>query len=168
VEYPIGDYAFSLVRHYLFEVADAIRLAHLSRSSYQPLAELTTKLAREEKYHQLHARTFMQQLGQSTEEANLKLQAALNEVYPIAFGIFEPTVHSESLAQEGVQAMEDQLLKEWRSTVEPFLQSCNLKVPDATDFVEHFGGRSGHHTEHLAPLLKEMSEVFAIDPAANW
>ncbi len=30
------------------------------------------------------------------------------------------------------------------------------------------GGRKGQHTEHLQPLLDEMSEVFRIDPAAEW
>jgi ring-1,2-phenylacetyl-CoA epoxidase subunit PaaC len=31
-----------------------------------------------------------------------------------------------------------------------------------------YGGRCGYHTEHLQPLLTEMSEVFAEDPTAEW
>ena len=168
VEYPIGDYAFSLVRHYLFEMADMVRLNHLMNGNYKPLAELARKISREEKYHQLHGKTFLQQLGNSTEEANVKLQIALNEAYPIAFSIFEPTVHGETLAREGILPIEDSLLKEWRTIVEPFLKSCNLTIPEAKNFIDHFGGRSGRHTEHLAPLLAEMTEVFAIDPMAKW
>ena len=53
VEYPIGGYAFSLVRHMLYDTAEAVRLNALSRSSFKPLAELSNKLAREELYHQL-------------------------------------------------------------------------------------------------------------------
>ena len=168
VEYPIGDYAFSLVRHYLFDMADKVRLQHLSRSRYRPLAELARKLAREEKYHQLHAQTFLQQLGLSGPDANGRLQAALNQAYPIAFSLFEPTVHTETLAKEGVQPREDELMKGWRTEVEAFLRQCQLQVPAVNDFVQHFGGRSGHHTEHLAPMLAEMTEVFAIDPEAKW
>lgn len=169
VEYPIGDYAFSLMRHFFFEMADAVRLKHLSRSSYQPLAQLATKIAREEKYHQLHARSFVQQLSRGGEEARLRMQAALDEVYPMAFGLFEPTVFSVQLAAAGVQPLEDDLMKEWRTQVEPFLSStCGLRLPDVKDFIEHFGGRSGHHTEHLLPLLREMTEVYEIDPAAKW
>ncbi|MEM6264387.1 MAG: 1,2-phenylacetyl-CoA epoxidase subunit PaaC [Bacteroidota bacterium] len=168
VEYPIRDYAYSLVRHYLFDMADAIRLKHLKKSSYKPLAELALKLSREERYHQLHAQTFMQQLGNSTEEANLKMQGALNEAYPVSFSIFEPTRHTETLAVEGIQPTEDDLMKEWRAEVESFIRSCNLLIPDTTDFVDHFGGRSGYHTDYLPPLLAEMTEVFAIDPEATW
>lgn len=168
VEYPIGDYAFSLVRHYLFDMADMVRLKYLSQSAYRPLSELAKKISREEKYHQMHARTFLQQLGNSTEEANQKLQTALNELYPIAFGLFEPTIHTETLAADKVQPLEDALMKEWRVLVEDFLRTCKLTVPYAETMIEHFGGRSGHHTQHLGPLLAEMTEVFAIDPAAKW
>ncbi|RMG69553.1 MAG: phenylacetate-CoA oxygenase subunit PaaI, partial [Bacteroidetes bacterium] len=126
------------------------------------------KLAREEKYHQLHARTFVQQLATSNADARGRLQAALDEAYPLAFGLFEPTVHTETLAAEGVQPREDALMKAWRVEVGEFLTACGLRVPEVHDFVDHFGGRSGHHTPHLAPLLAEMTEVFAIDPAAKW
>ncbi|MDX2284421.1 MAG: 1,2-phenylacetyl-CoA epoxidase subunit PaaC [Bacteroidia bacterium] len=168
VELPIGDYAFSLVRHYLFDMADMVRLRRLSESRYRHLAELARKLAREEKYHQMHARTFLQQLGRAGGEAQARLQAALDEAYPVAFSLFEPTLHSATLAQEGVQPLEDQLMKEWRQEVDPFLRSCGLLLPDPGDITEHFGGRGGRHTPHLAPLLAEMTEVFAIDPAAKW
>lgn len=169
VEYPNeGDYAFSLVRHYLFDMADMVRLRHLSHSRYRHLAELATKIAREEKYHQMHARTFLKQLGQSNAEARERLQAALDLAYPMAFGLFEPTRFSPVLASEQVQPSEDDLLKEWRSEVEPFLRECGLNIPDARNFVDHFGGRSGYHTEHLSPLLDEMTEVFRIDSEAVW
>ncbi|MEO0580934.1 MAG: 1,2-phenylacetyl-CoA epoxidase subunit PaaC [Bacteroidota bacterium] len=168
VEFPIEDYAFSLVRHYLFDMADKVRLQALKASSFEPLAALATKLAREEKYHQLHAQTFVQQLGRSTEEARLRMQSALNEAYPMAFSMFEPTVHTESLAKEGVQPLEDTLMKQWRVEVEAFLRSSNLQIPHVEDLSSYFGGRSGHHTEFLQPLLSEMTEVFAIDPTAKW
>ncbi|HEX2900622.1 MAG TPA: Phenylacetic acid catabolic protein, partial [Bacteroidia bacterium] len=40
VEHPIGDYAFSLIRHALYDIAESIRLEELTRSSFRPLAEL--------------------------------------------------------------------------------------------------------------------------------
>lgn len=169
VEYPIGDYAFSLMRHYLFDMADKVRLKHLKESRYRPLAMLASKLSREEKYHQLHARTWVQQLSTSTEEAKLKMQVALSELYPIALSIFEPTTHTAVLEADGVQPSEDSLMKEWRTEVEPFLKEvCGLHLPDVSNFIDHFGGRTGHHTEYLAPLLHEMTEVFTIDPEAIW
>jgi ring-1,2-phenylacetyl-CoA epoxidase subunit PaaC len=116
----------------------------------------------------MHARAFLQQLGRANADANQRIQAALDEAYPLAFSIFEPTIHSETLDREGIQPHEDALMKEWREEVEPFLRSCSLLLPDPGDISEHFGGRGGRHTPHLAPLIAEMTEVFAIDPEAKW
>src|SRR5688572_33396134 len=38
VELPNGEYDFSLVRHFLFDTAEALRFESLSQSSFQPLA----------------------------------------------------------------------------------------------------------------------------------
>jgi len=168
VELPIGDYAFSLVRHYLFDLADMIRLRHLAASSYKPLAELATKLFKEGKYHLMHGRVFMKQLGNGTEESRMKMQTALNEALPYAYSLFEPTIHTEALALAGVQPLEDELMKEWQTELYAFLPICGLRMPNVENFIDHFGGRKGYHTEYLPPLVKEMTEVFAIDPEATW
>lgn len=168
VEYPIGDYAFSLVRHFLYDSAEAIRLNSLSRSTFRPLGELAKKLSREEKYHQLHAETWIRQLGPGTPESNARLQQALNEAYPLAFSLFEPGPFNEVLAKEGIQATEEELQELWVEKVESVIVPAGLKVPEVEDITAHYGGRSGKHTEHLSSMLKEMTEVFVIDPQAAW
>ena len=50
-----GDWAFSVARRYLYETADAVRLAVLERSGDASLAALAGKMRREETYHLLHA-----------------------------------------------------------------------------------------------------------------
>ena len=44
VELPNGEYDFSLIRHFLYDNAEAIRFEMLSTSSFQPLALLATKI----------------------------------------------------------------------------------------------------------------------------
>ena len=168
VEYPIGDYAFSLVRHALYDLAEDVRLESLSKSSFMPLAELAKKLSREEKYHQLHAETWIKQLGPATEESNQRIQAAFDKAFPIAFSLFEPTEYSQTLKEEGLMDLESELETEWVHRVEKLFTESGINIPQVTDKTAHYGGRSGKHTEHLAPLLAEMGEVFAIDPAAVW
>lgn len=168
VEMPIGDYAFSLARHACYDLAEAVRLAHLKQSSFRPLAELAKKLSREEKYHELHAITWMRQLGNATEEANQRMQTALNEVYPIAFGLFEPTAAEAELVSEGILVSEEELEGKWKTEMDNLILSSGLTVPDVADKTLHYGGRQGKHTEYLAPMLSEMTEVFVIDPAAAW
>lgn len=168
VEYPIGDYAFSLMRHVLYDLAESIRLEDLTRSSFRPLAELAKKLLREERYHYLHATTWLKQLAPSTEEARQRLQAALDFTYPIALAIFEPTEFDQAIADEGIQSKEADLEAQWDAVVHILCLDCGLTVPEVANRKAHYGGRQGKHTEHLGKLLAEMDEVFAIDPAAIW
>ena len=168
VEYPNEDYAFSLVRHALFDLSEMVRLKALTQSSFMPLAELAKKLSREEKYHELHARTWISQLGNATEESNSRLQAALNKAYPLALGIFEPTSFDKELESEGIQPSESTLQQEWEKEVSDLFTGAGLKIPTDVPAQSGYGGRSGSHSEFLAPLLKEMNAVFSLDTTAVW
>src|SRR5258706_3805147 len=44
VELPNGEYDFSLLRHFLFDTAEAIRFELLGNSSYEPLAQLPRQI----------------------------------------------------------------------------------------------------------------------------
>jgi ring-1,2-phenylacetyl-CoA epoxidase subunit PaaC len=46
VELPIGEYDFSLMRHFLFDHAESLRYEMLANSSFQPLAQLAKKSKR--------------------------------------------------------------------------------------------------------------------------
>jgi ring-1,2-phenylacetyl-CoA epoxidase subunit PaaC len=169
VEYPIGDYAFSLMRHFLFDTAEAIRYEMLKASSYEPLAKLAVKIRGEIKYHVFHANTWMEQLGaKGTEESRARMQSALAETLPLALGIFEPSDYETELAAEGIFAGEAALREAWLTAVRDVVEKSSLTLPDPDSVTPAFGGRKGYHTEYLAPLLVEMGEVFRIDPSAEW
>jgi ring-1,2-phenylacetyl-CoA epoxidase subunit PaaC len=168
VELPNGEYDFSLIRHFLFDHAVAIRFELLSQSTFQVLAELSVKIRGEVKYHTLHANTWIKQLGSATPESVSRLQKALDYSLPYAMGMFEPSPFEEQLIRDGVFAGEKILEAQWRTKVEDVLQQTQLRVPDWRVIKAVNGGRNGQHSEHLQPLLDEMSEVFKIDPSAEW
>ena len=167
VEYPIGEYDFSLVRHFLFDHAAFLRFDMLTKSAYPALAQLAVKVRGELKYHVLHADTWMKKLGKGTEESKARMQTALNEVFPLAMGIFEPVEGEQELIQYGYFEGEAVLKERWLASIAPVIEAAGLTLPTAPA-ESHFGGRKGYHTEYLAPLLKEMTEVFSIDPEAEW
>ncbi|GAA4384035.1 1,2-phenylacetyl-CoA epoxidase subunit PaaC [Hymenobacter koreensis] len=168
VELPIGDYAFSLIRHFLFDHAELLRFEMLATSSYEPLAQVARKLKGELKYHVLHANTWVKQLGTSTEEAIDMLQGALNYTLPFALGLFEKTEFEADIVSGGIFPGEDELKARWLENISKVLSQTNLELPDLTTVTPVFGGRGGEHTEHLQPLLDEMAEVFRLDPTADW
>lgn len=169
VEHPIGDYAFSLVRHFMFDLAESLRYEMLEKSSYEPLAKLAMKVRGEIKYHTFHAVTWMEQLGaKGNDESHERMQSAVDEVFPMALGIFEPSEHDARLAAAGVFAGEAALELRWLDAMAPVLERAALTLPERSAVTPVYGGRGGIHTEHLAPLLEEMGEVFRIDPSAEW
>ena len=168
VEQPIGDYAFSLIRHLLYDVAKEVRLESLRKSSHEPLAQLSERVWREHKYARMHARTWVLQLGQATDESRLRMQSGLNEAYPMAFGLFETTDFSDVITKDGIQVSEADLQAQWHERISETIEQAGLKLPSEFDSAQHMGGRKGYHSAHLAPLLAEMTEVYALDPEASW
>lgn len=165
-ELPNGEYDFSLIRHFLFDTALALRFEMLTQSSFSPLADLAVKIKGELRYHTLHANTWIKKLGTATPESISRLQSSLDQAWPYALGMFEISPYETQLITNSVFAGEDALFEAWRSKVEEIISSTNLVMPVTTEAI--LGGRSGSHSEHLQPLLDEMSEVFRIDPGAEW
>jgi len=168
VELPNQEYDFSLIRHFLFDTAEALRFEMLTRSSYEPLAQLATKIRGELRYHTLHANTWIKQLGSATPESIDRLQKSLDYAIPYALGIFEESPHEDDLIKSGVFEGEQKLKAQWMAKVESIITQTSLHLPDWNLAQPLFGGRQGKHSEHLQPLLDEMSEVFKIDPTAEW
>lgn len=170
VEYPIRDYDFSMVRHFLFDTAEAIRFDMLTKSSFAPLANLAKKVRGEIKYHTMHANIWISQLGKATDESNIRMQNALNECYPLALGIFESSDYEKVLSETGVFEGEELLKNVWMDIVGEIVEKSDLKLPEINESNNTlgFGGRKGYHTEYLQPLLDEMTEVYSIDPIAEW
>lgn len=168
VELPNQEYDFSLVRHFLFDTADALRWEMLTQSSCEPLALLAKKIKGELRYHTLHANTWIKQLGSATEESISRLQHSLEAAMPYALGIFEESPFEKEIIAEGIFAGEQELKKRWLAKIESVISLTQLHLPDWKIVTPVFGGRVGKHNEHLQPLLDEMSEVFRIDPGAEW
>jgi len=168
VEYPIGEYDFSLMRHFLFDSAEALRFEMLMSSSFEDLANVAKKFKGEIKYHIMHADTWLVQLGNANEVSKARMQTSLNECFPLALGIFEPSDFEETLINEKIFQGENRLQEEWIKFISPVINSAGLILPDIKSNDPVYGGRKGYHTEYLKPLLDEMTEVYDIDPGAEW
>jgi ring-1,2-phenylacetyl-CoA epoxidase subunit PaaC len=167
-ELPNDEYDFSLIRHFLFDTAEAFRFEMLSASSYAPLAQLARKIKGELRYHTLHANTWIKQLGSATEESIKRLQQSLDKALPYALGIFEESPFEAALISDGIFAGEKNLQSRWEEKITAVVAQTSLALPDLKMIKPVYGGRRGQHSEHLQPLLDEMSEVFRIDPTAEW
>jgi ring-1,2-phenylacetyl-CoA epoxidase subunit PaaC len=167
VELPTQQYENALIRHLLFDYAEQVRFGFLQKSTDADLAAFAQKFTGEIRYHVLHAEIMVSKLSNGGEEARTRLQAALNEYLPVAYGIFEPSPYESTLLEQGISVAESSMEAAWEQKLRTFLDS---KTSLTFTQIEKAGsgGRIGRHTEHLQPLLDEMSEVFRLDPAAEW
>ncbi|MDH5382127.1 MAG: phenylacetate-CoA oxygenase subunit PaaC [Cyclobacteriaceae bacterium] len=168
VELPNTDYAFSLIRHFLYDTAELQRMKLLANSEIDMIRERAAKVKGELVYHTMHANTWLKKLGNGTEESIEKMQVALDQLMPYALGMFEPSVYEEELVKNKIFAGEKILQDLWWNDVRKIINSTKLVLKDISDYPVVFGGRTGEHTNHLQVLLEEMSEVINIDPNAEW
>ncbi len=169
VEQPNGEYDFSLMRHFLFDHAEAIRYDSLQHSTFEPLPPLARKLKGEIKYHILHANAWISQLCRAGEESYARMQSALNNCFPLALGLFEDGGEAEALlVAEKVYPGEKALKEQWMDRIYNILSAAGLNLPDEKNIPPALGGRKGYHTAYLQPLLEEMGAVFRMDPTATW
>ena len=168
VELPNGEYDFSLIRHFLFDHAESIRFEMLTRSSFEPLAQLSQKIKGELRYHTLHADTWIKQLGKGTNESITRLQQSLVYAMPYAMGMFEESPFENETIDKKIFGRELNLKSRWLEKIYSVIQQTELSLPDFKNVTPVTGGRIGKHSEFLQPLLNELGEVFRIDPSAEW
>jgi ring-1,2-phenylacetyl-CoA epoxidase subunit PaaC len=160
VELPNGDWAFSLMRQYLFDSLESVRLKALVESDWGPLADTATKIQPEELYHLRHTKAWVRRLGLGTGESNQRMQKALDELYPFALQPFEPSTEEDSNIPK-----RDQLRKAWEANIRPVLADSNLDIPEVDDSPVQ---NREEHTLHLSELIEEMQMVARSETEAQW
>lgn len=164
VELPVGDWAYSVLRQYLFDAYELTHYTKLMQSRYPPMAEVAAKIRNEEIYHIRHSSSWVQRLGKGTAESQRRMQNALNELWPYTGQFFQPMGGNELLVDSGYVPDSGQLQLNWEGNVVPFLQESSLEVPLAP----HQKLSREQHTPHLKILLSEMQSVARLDYEAGW
>ncbi len=175
VEYPKGDFAYTVVRQYLFDIAEQCRLESLTSSSFEPLSQIAARLLKEEAYHRLHSESLLNRLGDATPESSTRMQSAIDLAFPQALGMFEIVETEKELVAGNVVKGNGLILDEWLGIIAPALSSVSLKLPVKVQdgkirpsCAAEFGGRDGKHTPHLKSLVDDLQKVFSMAPEGKW
>jgi ring-1,2-phenylacetyl-CoA epoxidase subunit PaaC len=163
VELPKGDWAFSMLRQYLFDSFEKYRLEGLVASNHKPLADIAARIRNEELYHQRHTQAWVPRLGQGTEESHGRMQAALDELWPYAQALGAPLPGELELKQMVPNSAN--LFQKWTSEVSQFLTKANLEVPKSR---RQINVDRAVHSEYFLALIADLQEVAQADPEAQW
>jgi len=165
VELPKGDWALTMMRQFLFDALEMVRLPWYMESQYRPLAEVAAKIRPEEIYHYRHTSAWVKRLGWGTAESQRRMQAALNELWPYTRQLFAPLPGEAALIEAGYLPDLMRLEMDWWAEVEPFLTAANLTIPAFTKAAVI--SRTAH-TPHLADLVADLQAVARLDRQAIW
>src|SRR5213078_5318240 len=101
VELHLLDWARTIARRWLYEVADEIRITALKDDSDPPVAGLAAKIDREEAYHRMHAEMWHERLRDEP-----RFQEAVEELWPYALGILPAELRGELVSRVGLDEVE--------------------------------------------------------------
>jgi ring-1,2-phenylacetyl-CoA epoxidase subunit PaaC len=166
VELPKGDYAFTIVRQFLFDVFSYHVLEQLQQSSSGELAGIAAKGFKEVRYHVRHSSEWVVRMGDGTDESHKRAQKALDHLWRFTGEMFESDDIDRQMVNEGVGADLQAIEPRWRAVVSEVFSRATLVIPG--DPPAMTGGRKGRHTEHLGHMLSEMQIVARSHPGAEW
>jgi ring-1,2-phenylacetyl-CoA epoxidase subunit PaaC len=97
VELHLLDWAHTIARRWLYEVADEIRITALKDDPDPAVAGLAAKVDREEAYHRMHAEMWHDRLRDEP-----RFRAAVEELWPYALGVLPPELRGELVQRVGL------------------------------------------------------------------
>jgi ring-1,2-phenylacetyl-CoA epoxidase subunit PaaC len=167
MNHPRTDWAFTVVRRFLYETADALRLEVLAGSSHAGIAGLATKMRREETYHLLHWSAWMRRLAESGPETRARAVAALERLWPDADALFSPLSGEAVLVAAGILTEDLATMRgRWHDLVRVELSALGLPVP-AGSAEPPADGRL-NRTDDFRWLWGEFTAVSRTEPGATW
>jgi ring-1,2-phenylacetyl-CoA epoxidase subunit PaaC len=165
-EQPNGDFAATMVRHFLYSAYAHPFHAALAFSRDATLAGIAAKAEKEMAYHLRHASEWVIRLGDGTDESTTRTQSALDELMIYVGELFETDTIEKALMEQGIAPDPSALKTGFDKTIRDVLQEAQLRVPAPVH--PQTGGRSGRHTEHLSVMLAEMQSLHRAHPGAVW
>lgn len=167
MEEPQYDWAYAIVRFYLYELFKLVRLESLHRSSYQPLAVIAQKMMTELRYHLYHWQVWMEHLVNGSGESRSKMKQALEKVWSDVADLYTFGPKGEEMVRFGLIEGEALLAQRWMEKARQALESYGLTWPGKPEPAQ-LSGRAGQHTEEMVCAVATLSEVYRLNPAANW
>jgi ring-1,2-phenylacetyl-CoA epoxidase subunit PaaC len=101
VELHLLEWAHTIARRWLYEVADEIRITALKDGPDPAVAGLAAKIDREEAYHRMHAEMWHDRLHDES-----RFQASVEELWPYALGVLPAELRGELVSRVGLAEVE--------------------------------------------------------------
>ncbi len=166
VEQPNTDFAYSIVRQFLFDIFHLALLEELQSSKDEMLSAIAKKSIKEVLYHTRFSSDWIRRLGDGTEESHNRVQTALNDLWVFTDELFHQTQADKAMVEEGIGVDVTALKAGFYQKVSSILEEATLETPK----IEYFqkGGKQGVHSEHMGYILTDLQYLQKTYPNMNW
>jgi ring-1,2-phenylacetyl-CoA epoxidase subunit PaaC len=166
VEQPNEDWAYTIVRQFLFDVFHYYYLEALRHSKDERIVAIAAKSLKEVSYHLRYSSEWMIRLGDGTDESHEKMQNALDDLWMFSGELYTPDDTDHALAAAGLGGDLELLAPRYAAKVDAILGESTLRKPDR-DWMQS-GGKQGRHNEHLGYILAELQFLQRAYPGLEW
>ena len=161
-----GDYAFTIVRNFLYSAWALPLWQALAGSADAQLAAIAGKAVKGTRHHLRHAGDWLGRLGDGTEESHRRMETALDMLLPYTNEWFAADELDRAALAAGIGADLAGLREQWLAIARPAAEAATLRWPADSGF--RSTGKQGLHSEHLDYLLNEMQSLARAHPGAVW
>lgn len=166
VEQPNTHFGYVIGRQFLFDVFHLLLMQELQNSSDAALSAIAKKGIKEVSYHLRFSGDWVKRLGDGTEESNLKMQQAIDDLWRYTDELFHVTKFDDAIITAGAGVDVRKLKKPYYEKVSEVLKEASLNVPEQAYFQK--GGKEGIHSEHMGYLLAELQYMQRTYPNMTW
>ena len=154
------DFALTTLRNAAVALWLELLYERLQGSGDTELAGIAAKSLKEVRYHRQHSSDWIVRLGDGTPESRVRMQAALNVLWPYFNELFAAD------GVDGVGPAWNELEPEWRARWATLMQEATLAL--LRDSAMQPRGIDGIHSEHMGHLLATMQYLQRTYPGGVW
>lgn len=166
VEQPIGDFAYTIARQFMYDAYNQLNYEALVQSKNESIAAIAAKSLKEVNYHLRWSSEWVIRLGDGTAVSHEKIQTAIQELWTYTGELFTPTETDKKLAELGIAPDLELLKTRWHEKVTAVFEEATLEKPK-NEWMQ-LGGKTGKHTENLGYILAEMQFLQRAYPQQTW
>jgi ring-1,2-phenylacetyl-CoA epoxidase subunit PaaC len=165
-EQPNGDFGQTVVRQVLIDAFQLELYTRMMGSLDERLAAIAAKSVKEVRYHLRYSSGWLVRLGDGTEESHVRVQTALELLWPYTVELFAEDDLDRVMADNGVAPRLSEVHAGWVQRIDIILAEATLQRPADRPHTWH--GKRGQHSEHLGYILAEMQYLQRTYPGARW
>lgn len=159
------DFAYIMVRQFFADNFNYQFYSALSKSKDSFLFAFANKSLKEVTYHLKRSSEWLIRLGEGTDEAHLKTQKAIDDLFPYIDEMFEMSETDYSLFRNGISVDLDEIKTQWYNQLKEIFFIAGFNYP--TEYTKLCIQKNGHSVG-FQKIVDDMQQLHKEIPEASW